>query len=157
IDDRIDVISRGTLGLTVGCARCHDHKFDPIPTKDYYSLYGVFAGSTERAVPLVTKPESTEAYLAYEKELQKRQAKLNDTFKSKRDELTDRLRAKVTDYLVAVLNVEKLPNEEFYEIKGPDDLNPVIARQWQAWLFQSRKSFHSVFAPWHALSPLPEK
>ena len=46
IDDRIDVLSRGFLGLSVGCARCHDHKFDPIPTKDYYSLYGVMRGLT---------------------------------------------------------------------------------------------------------------
>ncbi len=157
IDDRIDVIARGALGLTAGCARCHDHKFDPIPTKDYYSLYGVFAGSTERTVPLMTSLERTEAYVAYETELQKRVAKLNDTFKTKRDELTDRLRAKAGDYLIAVLNVEKLPNEEFYEIKGADDLNPVIARQWQAWLFQTGKSFHPVFAPWHALAALSEK
>ena len=47
IDDRIDVVMRGTMGLTVNCARCHDHKFDPIPTQDYYSLYGVFASSNE--------------------------------------------------------------------------------------------------------------
>ena len=47
IDDRIDVVGRGLLGLTVACARCHDHKFDPIPTEDYYSLYGVFASSVE--------------------------------------------------------------------------------------------------------------
>src|SRR5690606_28187443 len=45
IDDRIDVTTRGLLGLTVTCARCHDHKYDPIPTADYYSLYGVFASS----------------------------------------------------------------------------------------------------------------
>lgn len=47
IDDRIDVLTRGTLGLTVSCARCHDHKFDPIPTADYYSLYGIFDSSEE--------------------------------------------------------------------------------------------------------------
>ena len=45
IDDRIDVTFRGLQGLTVTCARCHDHKYDPFPTKDYYSLYGVFASS----------------------------------------------------------------------------------------------------------------
>ena len=45
-EDRIDVVSRGLLGLTVACARCHDHKFDPIETEDYYALAGVFA-STE--------------------------------------------------------------------------------------------------------------
>jgi len=49
-DERIDAVSRGLLGMTVACARCHDHKFDPIPTKDYYGLAGVFASSmrTER-------------------------------------------------------------------------------------------------------------
>ena len=47
-DERIDAVTRGLLGLTVACARCHDHKFDPVPTKDYYGLMGVFA-STMRA------------------------------------------------------------------------------------------------------------
>ena len=42
LDDRVDTVARGLLGLTVSCARCHDHKFDPIPTEDYYSLAGVF-------------------------------------------------------------------------------------------------------------------
>jgi len=51
IDDRMDVLTRGTMALTVTCARCHDHKYDPIPTKDYYSLYGVFASSVEPAEP----------------------------------------------------------------------------------------------------------
>ncbi len=47
INDRIDVVTKGFLGLTVTCARCHDHKFDPIPTKDYYSLRGIFASTYE--------------------------------------------------------------------------------------------------------------
>lgn len=45
VDEQIDAISQGMLGLTVACARCHDHKFDPIPTEDYYSLAGIL-GST---------------------------------------------------------------------------------------------------------------
>src|SRR5207302_8749001 len=54
IDDRIDVVTRGLLGLTVACARCHDHKYDPIPTEDYYSVYGVFVSSTEpKNLPLL--------------------------------------------------------------------------------------------------------
>jgi mono/diheme cytochrome c family protein len=55
IDDRIDVTMRGFQGLTVACARCHDHKFDPIPTQDYYSLYAVFASSEEVASPISDK------------------------------------------------------------------------------------------------------
>ncbi|MFO1458302.1 MAG: PSD1 and planctomycete cytochrome C domain-containing protein [Verrucomicrobiota bacterium] len=47
IDERIDATSKAMLGLTVSCARCHDHKFDPIPTADYYSWHGIFASITE--------------------------------------------------------------------------------------------------------------
>jgi len=64
IDDRIDVVTKGLMGLTAACARCHDHKFDPIPTKDYYSLYGVF-NSSEMQEPLpliVAKPEANPHY-----------------------------------------------------------------------------------------------
>jgi hypothetical protein len=48
INDRIDVVTRGLMGLTVACARCHDHKYDPISAGDYYALYGVFASSEEK-------------------------------------------------------------------------------------------------------------
>lgn len=47
IDDRIDVVGRGLMGLTVACARCHDHKYDPVSAADYYSLYGIFLNSEE--------------------------------------------------------------------------------------------------------------
>lgn len=51
-DERVDTVTRGFLGLTVACARCHDHKFDPIPTADYYSLAGVFASTVQSPRPL---------------------------------------------------------------------------------------------------------
>lgn len=44
-DEQIDITTRAFMGLTVSCARCHDHKFDPIPTKDYYAIYGIFQSS----------------------------------------------------------------------------------------------------------------
>ena len=65
IDDRIDVVSRGMMGLTTTCARCHDHKFDPITQKDYYALYGIFASSTEpdlKDLPLLAGHESSPEY-----------------------------------------------------------------------------------------------
>ncbi len=58
IDDRIDVVCRGTMALTVGCARCHDHKYDPIPAADYYSLYGIFRSSRE------PKPDEVKSLMA---------------------------------------------------------------------------------------------
>jgi len=51
IDDRIDVISRGLMGLTVACAQCHDHKFDPVTQRDYYSLMAAFNNVPESGVP----------------------------------------------------------------------------------------------------------
>jgi hypothetical protein len=54
-EDRVDTVSRGLLGLTVACARCHDHKLDPIPTEDYYALAGVFASTRMLNQPLNDK------------------------------------------------------------------------------------------------------
>ena len=53
-DDRIDTLTRGVLGLTVSCARCHDHKFDPITTQDYYGLAGIFASTNYQERPVVS-------------------------------------------------------------------------------------------------------
>jgi mono/diheme cytochrome c family protein len=77
IDDRIDVLTRGTMGLTVSCARCHDHKFDPISQKDYYALYGVFASSMEPGeLPLLGADHDPTAAAEYRKEFAAREQKL---------------------------------------------------------------------------------
>ncbi len=87
-DDRIDVVTRGFLGLTVVCARCHDHKFDPIPIKDYYSLHGVFVSSIEpKELPLIAEPKQTAATAAFEAELAKREAAVNAFRQTKREQL----------------------------------------------------------------------
>ncbi len=51
LDDRIDTLTRGLLGITGSCARCHDHKFDPIPQQDYYSLAGIFNNTATHLLP----------------------------------------------------------------------------------------------------------
>ena len=69
INDRIDVVTKGFLGLTVSCARCHDHKFDPIPTKDYYSLFGVFSSCAEpKFEPVIAKNLGGPEYEDYYKQ-----------------------------------------------------------------------------------------
>jgi hypothetical protein len=63
-DERVDVVSRGLLGLTVACARCHDHKFDPISTRDYYALAGVFASTVAAPRPLAeVAPEAETLFM----------------------------------------------------------------------------------------------
>jgi hypothetical protein len=64
-DERVDAVGRGMLGLSVACARCHDHKFDPISQKDYYALAGVFASTSPAIRPLREVDAATETkYLA---------------------------------------------------------------------------------------------
>ena len=59
IDDQIDVISKAFLGITISCARCHNHKFDPISQKDFYALYGILAATTPASIGVeVRGPES---------------------------------------------------------------------------------------------------
>jgi len=125
IDDRIDVVTRGALGLTVACARCHDHKFDPIPTRDYYALYGVFQSSAEALVPCSQNDSSELAALK----------KANrDLMTKRRHEQMARTRARAADYVAAQKELEKYPEEVFGQLLDEKDLNPFIVHRWTAWL-----------------------
>src|SRR5581483_8678612 len=130
IDDRIDVVSRGLLGLTVACARCHDHKYDPIPAKDYYSLYGVFASSAEpKDLPLIGEPERTPEYVAFE-------AKVNELEKAAADfaekNKVDAFRAgsKVAPPRAMILEDTPAPREPHVFLRGnPGNPGPAVPRQ----------------------------
>ncbi len=147
IDDRIDTVTRATMGLTVACARCHDHKYDPIPTRDYYSLYGVFDASTEQLVSLAPEPTDNEFL--------KRKNKLADTMKKRREEAESRLRNRVADYLAAQLELHKYPEEGFDQIFSDSDLLPASVRRWRDYLHRTKDGVDPIFAPWHALSKPP--
>ncbi|NNJ24081.1 DUF1553 domain-containing protein [Alienimonas chondri] len=89
-DDQIDTVGRAAMGLTLGCARCHDHKFDPIPTRDYYALAGIFAstktldGEMQKyvsdfvRVPLPEDPAVTAARKAHKAAVAKAEAAVKD-------------------------------------------------------------------------------
>ena len=86
IDDRIDVVMRGTQGLTMACSRCHDHKFDPLPTTEYYSLYAIFNSSEEpKDLPPLKPFTRTKETEEFEAELGVREKKLNDFIQSRYD------------------------------------------------------------------------
>lgn len=155
IDDRIDVVTRGTMALTVQCARCHDHKFDPIPTQDYYALYGVFHNCAEQLVRLEPAPAPSEAFTAYEKEHDARAAKLADIMRKRGDEAAARLRARVADYLAAQLELQKYPEEGFDQLLTAEDIIPASVRRWRDFLFQTKDAVHSILAPWQALAQIP--
>lgn len=159
IDDRIDVVARGLMGMTVTCARCHDHKYDPIAQDDYYSLYGVFASSVEPGEPpLLGEPQEGEAYNKYLAELATREKKLQDFRESKLRELTASLRSRVKDYLCQVVvdtMKESLPDDADFSY-NPDELRPPIVARWKGYVARVTKPADAVFAPWRELAALPK-
>jgi cytochrome c553 len=109
LDDMVSTTGAAFLGLTVGCARCHDHKFDPIPTRDYYRLLAGLHSGNRAEVPLGTRAEIGRETRAWAEWDQKRKAAENDLKKwldGQRAALVPRLRAAKIDRL-PVADVEK--------------------------------------------------
>jgi len=158
IDDRLDVLCRGVLGLTVTCARCHDHKFDPIPTKDYYSLYGVFASSTEPAeLPLIAEPMNSPAYTKYLAEVAKREKTLNDYVAKRHADIIAQLRqpAVIRDYL---LFLHESQGKDVAALARQRDLNPLMVQRWRDYLAAQTKAPNALFSLWQqAQSTAPEQ
>jgi hypothetical protein len=156
IDDRIDVTCRGLMGLTVGCARCHDHKFDPIPTRDYYSLYGVFESCTEPSPePLLGVTPDSKEYKAFLAEHKRREEKVRDYRAQKEAEALTAVRAQSGDYLLAIHDTHGLTNAEKDNvlIQGRK-LSPIVAERWKNFL-AGKKSGDPIFGPWLELAQCP--
>jgi hypothetical protein len=162
IDDRIDVVTRGIMGLSVTCARCHDHKFDPIPTEDYYSLHGVFASSIEpdNLPPLPDAvPEADKA--AYEKE---RQARLDKVAKEKADG-KGKLELEMRDNLAAFveaafeLDFEASRNSKHDEVARSHKVSPerlrFLARKLAKPFDKKAEGHDPIFTPWRSFAALP--
>ncbi|HMC60252.1 MAG TPA: DUF1549 domain-containing protein, partial [Candidatus Solibacter sp.] len=102
--DRVDVVTRGFLGLTVACARCHDHKYDPIPTTDYYSLAGVFLNTIYHEYPMVPKAV-LDQYTRTEEEIEKKQKVLQEIQTNLGNQLSGSLAFQTSNYLQGVYEV----------------------------------------------------
>jgi mono/diheme cytochrome c family protein len=153
IDDRIDAVSRGMMGLTVACARCHDHKYDPIPTADYYSLHGVFDSCLERERSLAP-PETLDP--AYAAELQKRQETLAKRLAEIRKETSDRVRERIADYFAAQFELDIYPAENFNQLVSKKDLLATIVHRWNDHLREAGEHGDPIFVAWHRIAPLAE-
>ena len=156
IDDQIDVVTRGFLGLTVACARCHDHKSDPVPTADYYSLYGVFASTLEpydrpRIAPL------TEAGAGFETEFAAKLAEVIAQQRTHHDEQLTIARDRTADYLVHIVTTQPDVAETaiFFLSLTPEQLRPQVTRRWRQFLARRVFADDQVFGPWHDLARDP--
>jgi cytochrome c551/c552 len=160
IDDRIDVVTRGLLGLTVTCARCHDHKYDPITMADYYGLYGVFNSCQEPGeLPLIAQPQETEKYQAFQQEQAVRQAAVDSYIDQQRQRIEDELRTSVGDYLVYVVakDPDKLVEKGVFLSLSPGEIKPKIVSRWRKYLADHARPDDAVFGPWARLAALPRE
>jgi hypothetical protein len=159
IDDRIDTIGRGFLGLTLACARCHDHKFDAIPTADYYSLYGILASSGEPMdlpeVGSAPANEAVEKYRAARSAIFAEYERHTDACveKSKRQ-----LREFAPEYLRRI--VETSPNHQTVAGFVPLDTPRGLllrggAPRWNACIEESLRRGGKFFRLWPRLIALP--
>ena len=153
IDDRIDVVSRGLMGLTVACARCHDHKFDAISTKDYYSLYATLAhSSVPETLPVVGDMPDTPRSIDYQRDLQDLQIQLDDLARDQSEVMRNRLRIQVGLYLreLAKGTPEQDLSTNFLSYRT-DDVRPLILNRWRTYLATLRED-DPVFGAWIHLS-----
>lgn len=144
-DDRIDAISRGMLGLTVSCARCHNHKYDPISMKDYYALAGVFGNSQYHEYPLAPK-EVVAAYERHQKKIREVEKTLTDFDKSQSEQLGEILARQSARYLVGAWRVIKhsTPAET---VAHEEKLDGETLTRWVKYLGTPEKE-HIYLAAW---------
>jgi hypothetical protein len=140
VDDQIDVVGRAFLGLTLACARCHDHKFDPIPTEDYYSLAGIFfsshilpnVGLKTNGPEMLRIPLVSRAELEQRKKDEARVADLQKQIEQTIDDHYSKLARKVlphTDhYLLAAWALRN------HTIPDALDLDGYALKQWYSYL-----------------------
>ena len=158
IDDRIDVVTRGLMALTVSCARCHDHKYDPIPAADYYSLYGVFASSHEpKEKPYISESSDPIKRLSFQKELKRRQDNLNNYEKAQYERIRKQVKQQTGEYIWAAHSAAKVAAGEIDELARKAKLDPDVTRRWMNYLSERRKANDLVFAAWFALAEIDKE
>lgn len=159
IDDRIDTVTRGLLGLTVACARCHDHKYDAISMADYYALYGVFAScEVPLDLPLIADPRDIPGAPEFEADLAAKQKGVQEFLEAQYNLLLEAARQRVGDYLVKVATTPPDPLETaiFFLSLAPEDLRPPVVARWRRYVESRSRPEDPVFGLWNELLALSE-
>jgi hypothetical protein len=163
LDDRIDAVTRGLLGLTVSCARCHDHKYDAVSAADYYALYGVLASSPDVEVkPPIGPKHEVEALQAYEVKLREIQGRLDGFLDAQVAATKQHTIDRLPDYFLAAHQPPAgmdLENRDRVALQA-DDLRPAMVRRWRERLdrmARPRQAESLWFRPWRTLIALPDE
>ncbi|MEY2599331.1 MAG: hypothetical protein RLZZ142_1590 [Verrucomicrobiota bacterium] len=160
LDDRVDTLTRGFLGLTVSCARCHDHKFDPIPTQDYYSLAGIFRSCQLTNSPLAPEDEvrKFDAAQAAIKNLEKQLKEV--AVKARMESLESELE-RVPNYVQAAWQQSQKPKTgkpaALGELAAQTGLREAQLKRWTDFLSGKKPADFSSMRPWSHLLEKPVK
>lgn len=146
-NDQLDVTTKAFLGLTVGCAQCHDHKYDPIPTRDYYSLLGVFKSSTGHQYPLVGE-DVVKKYTDQKKKIDAQKETIAEFIKVQSQQLLDVFARQTATYLVAAWKAQSKLEEPATLAKN-GALDEQTLKRWVEYLNRPGEKEHPYLKPWY--------
>jgi hypothetical protein len=150
-DDRIDALTKGFLGLTVTCARCHDHKYDPISQKDYYALGGVFWSSGYHEYELAPK-EEVDRYKAHWKKVKDQQASIENYVRDASMALIESLASQTERYMMAARQVLIMkPRPDAAKVAAELKLDTETFQRWVKYLADPSKREHPYLRDWDRL------
>ncbi len=143
-DEQVDVTSRAFLGVTLACARCHDHKFDPLSTKDYYAMTGVFASTKSFAnskssgvSPMLLTPLCDDSEYrtsqTYKRWLAAKQRSINEVYDRRIDERNSELGKRLADWMVAARQVY-VDGKPVERVAAREKLDVRVLRRWVDYL-----------------------
>ena len=160
-DEQIEVVSKAMLGLTVACARCHDHKFDPILTRDYYSLAGIFASTRSfrdaeaHVSKMLLKPlvpqEQYDRYQAEQMAIKNRRIERDNVGDIEIEQLVEAQASRVAEYMLAARRAYE-DDEDEASVAVAENLDAGRLAKWVAYLRPAQPE-RAQLADWHSAGP----
>ncbi len=147
--DRVDAVSRGFLGLTVACARCHNHKYDPIPQTDYYALAGVFYNTVYEEYPEAPK-KIVEEFTKLEDDVDSKQKIVQETNQNLSTELSRSLAFQTSNYLQGVWEVTGRQKKEMAQVVESRKLDYELLDRWIKYMVKPTDKYKNKEA-WQAM------
>ena len=148
-NDRVDVVSRGFLGLTVACARCHDHKYDPISARDYYALSGVFLNTQYHEYPQAPK-SMVDEFKALETKIKNKEKLLGEFMETESRQLSETLALQASRYMRGAWKVQGEPKEDIATVASRDKLDFELFSRWVKFLAKPPK-FYPFMTKWQEM------
>jgi hypothetical protein len=156
IDDRIDLVTRGLLGLTAACARCHDHKYEPVTMADYYALHGIFAScAIPEELPVIGDPPAGPEAEAFAKQMQSLQERLQAHERAVHERATREAIAHAADYLMETARPLPRPDGRPPRLADGYEIEQLLVDRLVRKV-DGTKADHPIIGPWSAVRRLPD-